>query len=98
MDKIDYGLKKYACTGCKKHLPTAIDLSSRVREMLAANIQARTSWVQAEAISSDIMEFLVRQHIGIGTLFYEAGRALAYCERCWVYHCIECQDCKVHMP
>ena len=98
MDPIDYGLKKYACSGCKRHLPVAPDIASRVQERLTNDVQARTSWIQAEAISKDIMEFFRRQFSGIGQLFYEAGRALAYCESCWVYHCIECQDCKVHMP
>lgn len=97
MDSIDYGLRKYPCGGCGRFLPLATDLSNRVMEMLANDIQARTSWIQAEAISRDIMQFFYRQHIGIGTLLWEAGRAHALCEVCMgTPHCINCIGCEVH--
>lgn len=33
---------------------------------------------------------------GTGLAAFEAGQALAYCERCWNSFCVNCQDCEVH--
>ena len=96
MDAFDYGLKKLECGGCSVFLPSAVDMATKFRNTLTDEIQRKNSWLVAPKIAEEVSRCMINNGVGFGLIMYEASKALAYCERCWNFHCNKCTGCMNH--
>jgi hypothetical protein len=53
--------------------------------------------ILADAVAKDVMGYLLTQGLGIGSLLWEAGRALMECEYCEASYCVDCYGGKGHV-
>lgn len=86
-------MRKQKCDGtCKRELPHAITLSTLYQETIAAKLKERP-WLaekEAERIAEQICQLMILKNWGFGYLMWQAGNALAHCERCWRDYCVAC--------